>query len=232
MGERLARIFAPLRQFWGGLGTLAKRLLVVAVALILIAASVVSIWLNSEEYVAIYEELPAYEQTEIKAQRNDMGVSVRFDDAGRIMVPKKQEATVRMQLATAGYPKNGLSYWVVEENDSVLTTDYSRKQAEYMQAQELIGASIKTLDGVRDAIVLLTPPSERASYLGDEYPPSAALVIHMQEGRSLTQNQIAGIRNLVAKSVLGLTAENIAISDGYGNDITGGSAFGGAGTAL
>ncbi|MDR2355848.1 MAG: flagellar M-ring protein FliF, partial [Clostridiales Family XIII bacterium] len=227
MGEQLARIFAPLRQFWNGLSAFAKRLLVAIAALVLIAALAVSIWLNAEEYVAIYTELPEYEQTEIKAQLNSMGISVRFDDAGRIMVPKNQAASVLMQLATEGYPKNGLTYWVVEENESVLTTDYSRKQAEYRQAQERIGAGIRTLAGVKDAIVNITPPSEKVTYLDEEYPPTASLIIHMRDGYSLTQNQIAGIRNLVSKSVLGLTAENIAIADGYGNDLIGASAFGG-----
>ncbi|MDR2089590.1 MAG: flagellar M-ring protein FliF, partial [Clostridiales Family XIII bacterium] len=227
MGEQLARIFAPLRQFWSGLSLRARWILISAVALVLIAALVLSVLLNSEEYETIYTELPEYEQTEILARLDEMGVSVRFDDAGRIMVPKKEKAAILMQLATAGYPKNGLSYWVLEENNSILNTDYSRRQAEYRQLQERIGASIKTLDGVRDATVMLTPPDERVFYLEEEYPPSAALIIHMQEGHNLTQEQITGIRNLVIKSVKGLTAENVAISDGSGVDLIGASAFGG-----
>jgi flagellar M-ring protein FliF len=227
MAEQLARILAPLRQFWNGLRPLAKRLFIITVAVVLLAALGLSIWLNTEEYVAIYEELPDYEQTEIQAQLSEMGVNVRFDAAGRIMVPKKQAATVRMQLATAGYPKNGLNYYYIEQSNSVLTTDYSRRQAYYIQLQERIGAAIKTLDGVRDAIVTITPPEENVFYLEEENPPSAGIIMHMHEGRSLTQNQISGVRNLVAKSVQGLTVENIAMSDGYGNDLIGESAFGG-----
>jgi flagellar M-ring protein FliF len=225
MGEQLARIFAPLRQFWSGLSLLVKRILVAALALILIAALVLSIWLNSEEYVAIYTELPEYELTEIEAQLSEMGVKVRFDGAGRIMVPKSQEAAIRMQLATAGYPKNGLNYWA-DENDTVLTTDYNRKLALYRQAAERIGASIKTIDGVKDAIATIFPPSETAYYLQEENPPTASLIIHMREGRSLTQNQIAGIQHYVVTSVQGLTAENITILDGQGNNLLGDSGIG------
>jgi flagellar M-ring protein FliF len=209
-----------------------KRISVVAIALILIAALVLSIWLNSEEYVAIYTELPEYELTEIEAQLSEMGVDVRFDSAGRIMVPKKQEAAVRMQLATAGYPKNGFNYWVIDENDSMLTTDYSRRQANYRQFQERIGAGIKTLDGVKDAIVTIFPPSETAFYLQEESPVTASVLIHMHEGRSLTQNQVTGIQHYVVTAVQGLTAENITIIDGQGNELLGGSSAFGGGSSL
>jgi flagellar M-ring protein FliF len=219
MGERLAGIIAPLRQFWSGLSVRVKRLSIAALALIIVAAAVGSFLLNSEEYVAIYTALPEYEQTEIVAQLNDMGVSVRFDDAGRIMVPASQQANVRMQLAIAGYPKNGLSYYYFEENNSVLTTDYSRKQIQYMGYQERIGATIKTLDGVRDAIVNIPMPSESVFYLQEQNPPTASVTIHMLQGYSLTRNQISGIRNLVATAVTGLTLENITITDGSGNSL-------------
>ncbi|MDR2132914.1 MAG: flagellar M-ring protein FliF [Clostridiales Family XIII bacterium] len=232
MGEQLARILAPLRQFWEGLSLRAKRITIAAAALILIAALVLSIWLNSEEYVAIFTELPEYEQTEVMAQLNDMGVNVRFDDAGRIMVPKKQQAAVRMQLATAGYPKNGLNYWAEEENESVLTTDYSRRQAYYRGLQERLGAFIKSLDGVRDAFVIVTPPDEKVFSLDEEAPPGASLIIHMQEGRSLTSTQITGIRNIVVTSIKGLTAENVSMVDGFGRDLLGDSSFGAGGAGL
>jgi flagellar M-ring protein FliF len=196
------------------------------IALILIAALVFSIWLNSEEYEAIYTELPDYELTEIEAQLSEMDVNVRFDSAGRIMVPKKQAAAIRMQLATAGYPKNGLSYWVTDENEGVLTTDYSRRQAYYREKQERIGASIKTLDGVRDVIVNIGPPSDTAYYLQEADPATASLIIHMREGQKLTQNQIAGVRNFVLTSVQGLAIENITILDGQGNDLLGDSGLG------
>lgn len=197
----------------------AKRISVAALALVVIVAFAGSILLNSEDYVAIYTELPEYEQTEIRAQLNDMGVSVRIDDAGRIMVPESQASAVRMQLATEGYPKNGLNYYLFEENNSVLTTDYSRKQIQYMGYQERIGATIKTLDGVRDAIVNIPMPPESVFYLHDQDPPTASVTIHMQDGRNLTKNQVDGIRNLVATSVPGLTIDNISITDGYGNDM-------------
>jgi flagellar M-ring protein FliF len=135
-----------------------------------------------------------------------------------------------MQLATAGYPKNGLSYYLLEGNNSMLTTDYARKQAQNAQIQERIAAAIKTLEGVRDAVVTITMPNENVFYLQPDNPPSASVIIHMRQGSVLTTKQIAGIQTLVAKSVNGLSADNIALIDGQGNPLA--STGAGADTAM
>jgi flagellar M-ring protein FliF len=45
----------------------------------------------------------------------------------------------------------------------------------------------------------------------------------MKQGSTLTESQITGIQNLVAKSVSGLTKDNIALTDSLGNDLIGSS---------
>jgi flagellar M-ring protein FliF len=150
-----------------------------------------------------------------------MDVSVKLNDKGDITVPKEEEASIRMQLATAGYPKSGLSYYLIEENSGMLTTDYERKQYMNMQLQERIAASIKTLDGVKDAVVTITVPEEDVFYLQEKEKPSASVIIHMNPGNTLTAGQISGIQNLVAKSVQGLSKDNIALTDSEGNDLLG-----------
>lgn len=188
-----------------------------------VAALAVSILLNSKDYVVIFDELSQTETSEILAKLQEMGVDVKLDSNGEVMVPADQETSARMQLATAGYPKSGLSYYLIEENSGMLTTDYERKQYMNMQLQERIAASIKTLDGVKDAVVTITVPDEEVFYLQDKEKPSASVIIHMKSGSTLSQNQIAGIKNLVAKSVQGLTKDNIALSDSEGNDLSGNS---------
>jgi Flagellar biosynthesis/type III secretory pathway lipoprotein len=101
----------------------------------------------------------------------------------------------------------------------MLATDYERKQYENMQLQERLGASIKTLSGVKEAIVTISVPTENVFYLQETESTTASVIIHLEPGATLTRQQIAGIQNLVIKSVSGLTAENIALTDGEGNDL-------------
>lgn len=212
-----------MMQFWSNASATVKRVVVGLVIVIVIVALVLSILLNSNEYVVIYENISAAESTEILAELQNMDVKVKTGANGSIMVPEKEESRVRMALATAGYPKSGLSYYLIEENNGMLTTDYERKQYMNMQLQERIAASIRTLEGVKDAVVTITIPESRMFYIQETEKPTASVIIHMKKGYSLTESQIFGIQNLVAKSVTGLSKDNIALTDSFGNDLLGGT---------
>ena len=221
MNEQIRKTLAPLASFWGNTSKTVKRVVIGVIIIVIIIALAFSILLNSKEYVVIFDELSESETSEIMAKLQEMEVDVKLDDKGSIMVLKNEESKIRMTLATEGYPKSGLSYYLIKENSGMLTTDYERKQYMNMQLQERIGASIKTLDGVKDAVVTITVPENDVFYLQDKEKSSASVIIHMKEGNTLSAGQIQGIQNLVAKSVSGLTKDNIALTDSMGNDLIG-----------
>jgi flagellar M-ring protein FliF len=223
MNEQIRKALAPLTQFWANTSNAVKRVVIGGVIITIIVALALSFLLNSKEYVVIFDQLSATESSEILAALQDMGVDVKVDGSGTIMVLKQDESKVRMQLATAGYPKSGLSYYLIQQNSGMLTTDYERKQYVNMQLQERIGASIKTLDGVQDAVVTITMPEDQVFYLQAKEKPTASVIIHMKQGNVLTESQILGIQNLVAKSVSGLSKDDIALTDSLGNDLVGSS---------
>lgn len=221
MNEQIKKALESLRNFWTNSSDKLKKTAIGSIIAVIVFALFFSVLLNmkARDYVVIFEQLSDGETSEILAAMHDTGVSVKADTHGNVMVPRKDESMVRMKLATEGYPQNGLSYYLIEENSGLLTTDFERKQFVNMQLQERIGASIKTLDGVRDAVVTVTVPKEDVFYLQEKEKPTASVIIHMKEGHTLTKNQITGILNLVAKSVNGLTTDNIALSDNQGNDL-------------
>ncbi|MBR0597528.1 flagellar basal-body MS-ring/collar protein FliF [Sinanaerobacter chloroacetimidivorans] len=222
MNEQIKKTLEPFKKFWGGTSPIVKRLIIGGIVVSVIVALIFSILLNSKDYVAIFDELTQTENQEILAKLQEMDVDAKYEN-GSIMVLKEDESRVRMALATEGYPKSGLSYYLIEQSSGVLTTDYERKQYVNMQLQERIAASIRTLDGVKDAVVTITTPSENGFYLQEKEKPTASVIIHMKQGSTLTESQILGIQNLVAKSVSGLSKDNIALSDGEGNDLLGNS---------
>lgn len=221
MNEQMKKALEPLSKFWEGTSSIVKKIIIGSFIGIIIIAIILSILLNSKDYVVIFEQLPDSESSEIIAALSEMNTEVRLDGAGNIMVLEEDESRVRMELATQGYPKNGLSYYLIEQGSGMLTTDYERKQYVNMQLQERIAASIRTLEGVKDAVVTITTPEEKAFYLQEKEVPTASVIIHMKPGSSLNQAQVLGIQNLIAKSVSGLTKENIALSDSQGNDLVG-----------
>ncbi|MDD2216391.1 MAG: flagellar basal-body MS-ring/collar protein FliF [Eubacteriales bacterium] len=221
MNEQLKKAPDKIKQFWSSAPHKLKKAVIIGIAMILVVALFFSIFLNTDEYVVIFDQLAQTETVEILAKLQEMDVKVKTGGDNSIMVLKEDEARIRMALATEGYPKSGLSYYLIEKSGGMLTTDYERKQYANMQLQERIAASIKTLDGVKDAVVTITMPSEQVFYLQEKEQATASVIIHMKQGSTLSERQIAGIQNLVAKSVIGLTSDNIALIDSQGNDLVG-----------
>ncbi len=220
MNEQIKRALTATKQYWADASKAKKKAIAGGTAAALVIALVLSLFLNTKDYVVIYEGLAQTEAVEILGKLQEMGVSAKVDHNDSILVLKDEEDQIRMALATEGYPKSGLSYYLIEKGSGMLTTDYEKKQYANIQLQERIAASIRTLDGVRDAVVTITMPEDKVFYLEEKESTSASAVIHTETGYTLSDGQIAGIRNLIARSVLGLDQGNIALIDSQGNDLT------------
>ena len=219
MNEQLKKTQDIFKQFWGNTPGKVKKLILAGAVLVVIGALVFSVLINTKDYVVIFQDLSQSDATEILSVLEGEEIDVKMQGDDTILVPSESEAAARMAVASAGYPKNGLSYYLIEENSGMLTTDYEKKQYANLQLQERIAASIETLEGVKQAVVTITAPSEKVFYLQETEEATASVVIHMKDGYALSDSQISGIQNLVAKSVTGLTKNNIALIDSQGNDL-------------
>jgi flagellar M-ring protein FliF len=105
MNEQMKKALEPLSKFWEGTSSIVKKIIIGSFIGIIIIAIILSILLNSKDYVVIFEQLPDSESSEIIAALSEMNTEVRLDGAGNIMVLEEDESRVRMELATQGYPK-------------------------------------------------------------------------------------------------------------------------------
>ena len=77
--------------------------------------------------------------------------------------------------------------------------------------------TIESLEGVKTAIVTLDIPESKNTVISTTTQKSrASVTVHLEEGKSLKNDQIKGITRLVMMSVSDLTEENITIADGTG----------------
>ncbi|WP_379922688.1 flagellar basal-body MS-ring/collar protein FliF [Erythrobacter sp. R86502] len=75
--------------------------------------------------------------------------------------------------------------------------------------------TIKEIDGIESVRVHLATP-ERSVFVRENNPPSASVMVRLVGGRSLSQEQVGAIVNLVAGSVPGLTADAVRVVDQNG----------------
>jgi flagellar M-ring protein FliF len=78
-----------------------------------------------------------------------------------------------------------------------------------------LAASIKAIDGVRQASVQIATP-EPSVFVRDKVPASASVFITLAPGRTLSEAQVRAIVWLVSSSVAGLSADKVSVIDQSG----------------
>ncbi|MEL7445352.1 MAG: flagellar basal-body MS-ring/collar protein FliF [Pseudomonadota bacterium] len=75
--------------------------------------------------------------------------------------------------------------------------------------------TVREIDGIESVRVHLATP-ERSVFVRQSNPPSASVMVRLVSGRSLTQDQVEAIVNLVSGSVPGLSSDAVRVVDQNG----------------
>lgn len=207
-----------VNDFWKNLSKGTKKTIYFVVTTIILVSVAAAILLNIKQYDVLYSGLSSTEQSEIVSRLGELGVDFKTQSGGIILVPSKKAVSLKMQLSSEGYPKSTFSYDLFKSSSDFMSTDFDKKQYLIFQLQDRLQASIQTLSGVKKAIVNISIADEKSYVLeSDKVPTTASLIIDIEPNVTLTEKQIKGIENLVAKSVPGLNNSEISIIDTDGN---------------
>ncbi|MEG0898791.1 MAG: flagellar basal-body MS-ring/collar protein FliF [Oscillospiraceae bacterium] len=216
MGEQFTKIKNNIQGFWSELSKKNKTLIIGGVLGIIMISLVLAIMLNRVEYTTLYSNLSSKETSEIYAKLQEDGQDVKLEK-NEILVPKDKEAELKMKMSIAGYPNTGFNYGYLTDNIDFMTTDAEQQAYIKIMLQENLVTAIKTIQGVRNAYVTVNFANQDDFVLQEnKIPASASVLLEPMPGSSLSPMQIKGIEELVAKSVPGLTTENISIVDNTG----------------
>lgn len=217
MDLSISNLFQSIKGYLAKLSRGKKIGLAALLVSVLAGAIILTNVLDSAGYTVLYRGLSASEGVEIVNLLDSMGTSYKLETDGTILVPKSSEAMLKMQLAAEGFPKSTLGYDVFTSQSALMTTDYEKRQYLIFQLQDRLQESLKTLEGVKNAIVTLNVPEENSFVLKADKPQaSASVVLDLYSYTSLSDKQIRGIEALVSRSVPGLQSENVTIVDSTG----------------
>jgi len=213
MNEQIKKYIDPIKNFWGKLTKKVKIIIFSVLGGIIVVSLVLGILMNQTKYVVLYPKLSTSEATEIMNELASSNISYK-ESGGTISVPSDQENSLRMQFANEGYPKSTTNYDFFTKNISIMTTDAERKTIEQYQLNQRLEAVIKTIDAISDANVTITVP-ETSSYAWDDNKAvsTASVAVALNTGKTLSTTNVAGIKQLVAKSVPNMTVDNVAVID-------------------
>jgi flagellar M-ring protein FliF len=177
------------------------------------------LWSSADDYVPVYPSLSLQDSAEIMALLDRQGIKYKIESVnGMITVNSGEVQAIKLMLANQGLPRTvaGAGFNSLNEESSLGSSQFM-EQARFTRAleQELM-QTIKLINGVRDVRVHLSIPRQ-SSFIRSTGKANGSVMLDLINGRQLNENQIAGIRHLVASSVSGLDIEDVSIVDQRGN---------------
>lgn len=164
----------------------------------------------------LYASLPEAEKSRIYDALINSGVDVTLDPTtGEVMVPAEDYHSSRIKLAALGLPQSAPDGYDTLA-DIPIGTSRSVETVRLKQAQEVeLARSIMAISAVKSARVHLALP-ERSVFVREQVPPTASVFLQLDRGRSLDENQVVAIINLVSASIPSMSKDNVTVVDQVG----------------
>lgn len=221
MQEKLKGLWAKTKEKLSGLKKISKKVwIAIAVAIVALIA-VLTVVLYNRPYATLVTGVSSDEAASILSFLNSQGVTdYKIENNDTILVPAGQEANLKARILMEGYLQTGFAYSSYYDKIGALSTEAERNQAFLIALQEKLEAVIRCFDNVRAAYVQITPGEDRGYVLdsGNVVNASASVTLEMMGTAQLSSEQASAIRDLVSRSVQGLSIESISIVDTRGNN--------------
>ena len=217
MNERLTKVKTDSTQFWKSRTKKQKGSIIGTVLGVILIASVLTYILTRTTMVPLFTELSIKEVGEISEVLTAQGTTYEIGPGGtNILVPEGEVDTLKVSLAAQGYPESG------EINNSFFTTnagfgmtDNEFEVIRLAATQTELENLIKTIDGIKNANVMISLPKKGVFVNDMSQEASAAITLDTEPGHQFSSEQIATLYNLVSKSIPNLSTDNIVITNQY-----------------
>ena len=175
------------------------------------------VWSLQPAYVPLGEQSSRGDALEIVELLGTSGVDYRLDPGtGLVLVPKDALARVRMDLAAAGLGERTPVGFELLGEDQALGTSHFTETARYQHALEVeLGRTIGSLRNVESARVHLALPKPSV-FVRERGSASASVTIKARPGRTIEDEQVAAVVNLVAASIPDLENGQVTVVDQWG----------------
>lgn len=186
----------------------------IVVAVIGMAFFVVS---QQPERTTLYASLPDSEKARVVDALTNAGVDVALDPTtGDVIVPVRDYHSSRMTLAAQGLPASIPDGYDTLSNIP-MGSSRSVESVRLKQTHEIeLARSISEIEGLVTARVHLAIP-EKSVFARASTPPTGSVFVQMENGRSLSRQQVDAIVHLVSSSVPFMAKNDVTVVDQYGN---------------
>ncbi|WP_078380898.1 flagellar basal-body MS-ring/collar protein FliF [Sutcliffiella halmapala] len=213
MKEKLLEMKNRAAAFWGSREKTQKTAIITSVLVGILAIIAIVYFLTKTTMAPLYKDLTPLETGQIKEVLDTRGIASQITDNGTaILVPQEAVDGLKVDLAAEGVPKSGsIDYSFFGERSGFGMTDNEFQIMKLDAMQTELANLVKSIDGVKDAKVMITMPDEGVFVRDSGQEASASIVLHTEPGYQFDQAQINALYHLVSKSISNLSTDNIVI---------------------
>ena len=178
-----------------------------------------ALWLMvDKDFKPLYASLEQLDSTSIIEILDSNRINYRIDNrSGALLVDADQIHQARLSLASAGMPADRNMGFELLDQEQPLGTSQFMENARYRRSLEgELARTISSIGAVRSARVHLAIPKSTV-FLRDKREPRASVFIEAYQGRTVSDEQVRAVANLVVSSVPELNIRNVTVVDQRGN---------------
>ncbi|MGE3855627.1 MAG: flagellar basal-body MS-ring/collar protein FliF [Dehalococcoidia bacterium] len=225
----MAPFLRRLTDTWGELTPIRKGLLTGSALLLVAVVFGAYSWSSQTTYATLYSGLDASDSGAIVEELRASNTPYRLEVNGStVLVPQSQVNDLRVQFASKGMPAAGHTGFEVFSGNSFTATDFVQRLNFQRGLQGELERTLEAFPAVQQARVHVVMP-QKSLFKNDQQPATASVVLALRPGRSLQDNEVAGMAHLVAGAVEGLDREHITILNTAGKMIFDGASQTGRG---
>jgi flagellar M-ring protein FliF len=216
MAPRASETIGQVRKYLGGLNRKQQITLGTGACLVILSLLVFVLLLNRSDYKPLYSGLQPEEAQSIARTLAAANIPYEISSDGTsLRVPGNKLDTVRLDLASQGFPQSGRLGLELFDKPNWAGSDFAER-VNYQRALEgELERTIRSIRQVQTARVHLVLPHD-SLFTEREREAKASVVVKLREGR-LADSAIKSITYLVASAVDHLSPDNVTVIDADGN---------------
>lgn len=214
--EQMKQVFENAREQLGAL-SFGQRIMVGTVLLGLVLSTVFLFNKAHDDYDVLYANLSVVDASAIVAKLKEAHQPYRLSNNGTtILVPRDQKNQMVLETASELTSHQTIN---LTQIPPVVQGDVQKEWIKKLNTNAITNI-LQSIQGIKNAQVIVSQP-ERSLFEEEDDTPRASVLLIVEPGFRMREEQVKTIKNLVAHAVPGLLPENVAIADNAGNSLTG-----------
>jgi flagellar M-ring protein FliF len=205
--------------------SITQRLGIIGAAIAGVAMiGVLVMFASKPDYTPAFTGVSAADATTIEGALRGASIPYEVADAGTtIEVPVDSLGDAKIAAGSAGYTTgtgSDTQGWTLFDNQGFGQSQFDQNVTYQRALEGELTQTIQGMQGVASARVSIVL-AQTGAVSSEDTPASAAVVLSMTGGNAPSSGIVQAIVNTVAKSVQGLTADNVVVTDDQGHVLAG-----------